>query len=296
MFSASRPLDRVRATRPGVYLLRFLLLGLLLPSLLVRGGDDVHLYLKGRWLLEGVGPKQHRHIVRFAATKNSLSGTYTDHRGIQKPLRALSFDGETLRFNVVGFDFSLLLTRQDDHFVGELWDRPADERHAVTMRTKETRRGRLERHVAAEPAQPAQPRLAQPVAVEAGQPVAARQPVAAAAMTQPAVPPSAAAPAETRYVADKAFVLKGDWLMESADGKRRRWYLTFSGGIGDPRGSWITPQGFERHLVGVLYDGERLQFTIRESGLTALLTRDGETFAGFVEIDGRRQTVSAKQR
>ncbi len=267
--------------RPGVYLLRFLYLSLFLSPMLLTAGDDVHLYLKGRWLVEGIGAKNRRHIVRFAATKNSLSGTYTDHRGIQKPLRALTFDGETLRFNVVGFNYTLVLNRQDDHFTGELWDRPADERHAVTMRTKETRRGRLVRRDAAKPAEP---QAVSPVPAEA-------KPTGAPG--KPAVP---AAPTETRYVADKAFVLKGDWLMETADGKKRRWYLTFSGGIGDPRGSWITPQGFERHLAGVRYDGEQLQFTIRESGLTALLTRDGETFAGVVEMDGQRQTVSARQR
>lgn len=261
-------------------MLRYLCILLFFSPWCLTAGDDVHLYLKGRWLVEGVGAKKHRHVVRFAATKNSLSGTYTDHRGIQKPLRAVAFDGETLRFNVVGFNYTLLLNRQDDHFTGELWDRPADERHTVTMRSKETRRGRLVRAAA----KPAKPKVVEPER----------------AVAEPAAAPAKAAlpdaPTETRYVADKAFVLKGDWLMETADGKKRRWYLTFSGGIGDPRGSWITPQGFERRLAGVRYDGDRLQFTIRESGLTALLTRDGETFAGIVEMDGQRQTVSAKQR
>ncbi|CAM2010397.1 hypothetical protein [Acanthopleuribacter pedis] len=271
-------------------------LGLFLIPLFAN--DEVHLFLKGRWYLEGEETKL-RHVVRFAATKNSLGGTYTDHRGIQKPLRAVRFDGETLRFNVVDFDYTVTLTRKESYFVGTLWDRPADERIAVAMRGKERRKGRIVKR-----------KKTKPAAVESK--VAAAVVTPQAALEDEAVPEDEAVSGEegvpedeavsgdeayeTVYVEEASFVLKGDWLMATVEGKKRRWYLSFSGGMGDPRGSWITPQGFERNLAGVRYNGERLSFTIKEKGITAALDRDGDVFKGTVLVKGEALKVEAKLR
>lgn len=263
--------------------MRFTLLLLLMGSPLAAS-DELHLFLKGRWHLEDTA-ETFRHVVRFTATRNSINGSYTDHRGIQKKVRAIRFDGDTLTFNVSDFDYTITLTRKDTYFVGELWDRPADKRTEVAMRGKERRSGRLVTR--RKPAKTAE-NPETPTGAEVAEAPATADGAAAA--------PAAEAETETVYLAEKAFVLKGDWLMVTTEGKKRRWYLSFSGGMGDPRGSWITPQGFERNLGGVRYNGDRLQFTIKEKGIHAALNRDGEMFSGSVLVKGETLRVEAKPR
>ena len=256
----------------------FLLLsGSLIP---VKGLDEVYLYLKGRWRITGFDHGQH-HVVRFSVTKNSISGAYTDQRGIQKKVSRIGFDGRHLVFQVPDFGYRLELKRLETHFEGTFYDDRSDSTAAVSMTSRQPRRGKLVTRTI-DPAAQAEPR-SKPTQTHQKQ-VPSHE------------PDSAGRRQETVYLTEDTFILKGDWLLQTSEGKRRRWYLSFSGGSGNARGSWITPQGFERNLTGVAFDGQRLRFTIEDQKLVADLTRDEQTFSGRATLPKGTHNVSLKRR